>query len=466
MEPLNASRLATNSGSNLESGSDSYGPVTGATLDSRTAKSGDIFIAIEGEQSDGHGHLDHAVANGATAVLVRESKLKSIDLPEGCAVLSHPDPVQALWDLAESVRPRLKARTLAVTGSYGKTTTKDFLGEILKGYLKTVVSPKSYNNHLGLPLTLINAAPDTEVLILELGTNHPGEIKKLSRLARPEVGMITGIGKAHAEGLGGREGILAEKMELLHALPEDGVGIIAGDQPDLVEEAEKTGLALLKFGYSNNCDLMIRGTSEISWDGLDIDFWLDNWSTDMKLPRLGPFQALNAAAALLGAKALGCSPDDSVEALEGLGPPVGGRMRHVVVGPTHILDDSYNSNPDAALAVVEYFSRLPGSPKTLVLGDMLELGDQSALCHQELGKAAARCGAARLVAVGTWSKEIRRGAVAEGMDENQTFIFSGWRETAKAADQWLAPGALVLLKASRKIGLDRLLESLIEKGSS
>lgn len=466
MEPLNASQLASNSGSNLESGSDSHAPVTGVTLDSRTVKPGDLFFAVEGERSDGHGHLGHAVANGASAVLVKESRLKSIDLPNNCAVLSHPDPVQALWDLAESVRPQLKARTLAVTGSYGKTTTKDFLGEMLKRYLKTVVSPKSYNNHLGLPLTLLNAPPDTEVLVLELGTNHPGEIKKLSRLARPEVGVITGIGMAHSEGLGGRAGILAEKMELLHALPKDGVGIIAGDQPDLVEEAEKTGLDLLKFGYDEHCDLMIRSASEISWDGLDVHFWLDNWSTEMKLPRLGPFQALNAAAALLGAKALGCSPDDSVEALEGLGPPGEGRMRHVVMGQTHILDDSYNSNPDAALAVVKYFSRLPGSSKTFVLGDMLELGDQSALCHQELGKAVARCGAERLVAVGTWSQDIIRGAMDEGMDQSQTFIFTGWRETAEAADQWLVPGGLVLLKASRKIGLDRLLENLLEKRSS
>ncbi|MBM9508242.1 UDP-N-acetylmuramoyl-tripeptide--D-alanyl-D-alanine ligase [Actinacidiphila acididurans] len=419
-----------------------------AVIDSRHAGPGCLFVALPGERTDGHRFAAAAVASGAVAVLAA----RPVDVP----AIVVPDPLDALARLARTVMTRLDSPTVvALTGSAGKTGTKDLLSQLLAKAGTTVATPLSYNNQIGLPLTVLRADAATRCLLLEMGASRAGHITYLTGIVPPTVGLVLNVGTAHLGEFGGsKEAIATAKGELVEALPPDGLAVLNADDPYVMAMSARTTARVLTFGRAAGD---VRATRvELDRDGRP-SFTLthDGSSAPVRLGMYGEHHVANATAAAAVALSLGVALDDVAETLGSARQLTPGRME-VVERPdgVTVVNDAFNANPDSMDAALNALAAMSaGRRRTIaVLGEMRELGAESAAYHAELGRRVAAAGVAVLVAVGGLEAALVHGqAQAHGV--SSTLVPD--RDAAlEYLSGCLAPGDLVLVKGSHSAGLE------------
>jgi len=439
------------------------GSVTGTvTVDSRTVSTGDLFVALPGERVDGADFVAAAAAAGAVAALTTR--------PDGALPsLVVDDPIEALGRLAAAVHRRLQAAgvvTVGITGSSGKTSTKDLLGQVLAAAGPTVSPPGSYNNDIGLPLTVLSADEDTRFLVLEMGARGTGHIARLCRVAPPRIGVVLNVGSAHLGEFGSPEGIAQAKGELVEALPEDGTAVLTAEDPRVRGMAPRTRARVLLVGRSDDAE--VRAEDVALDDAARPRFTLVTAGErhPVTLQVVGEHQVANALSAAGAALAAGMAPAEVAAALSAAGPRSRWRME---VGRrpdgVTVVNDAYNANPESMRAALAALAGLPATRRIAVLGGMLELGPDAEAEHERLGRDAVAAGTDLIVAVGADAVGIATGARAAGLT-GEGSVHVPDRAAARALlSEVLRPGDVVLVKASRAFGLERLAEDLLADAS-
>jgi UDP-N-acetylmuramoyl-tripeptide--D-alanyl-D-alanine ligase len=443
---------------------DAGAEVTGrVTVDSRTVAAGDLFVALPGERVDGHDFLGPAAVAGAAAALVTRP-----DPALPCIAVD--DPVAGLGRLATAVHGRLTAaglRTVGITGSSGKTSTKDLLGQVLAAAAPTVSPPGSYNNDIGLPLTVLDADEGTRFLVLEMGARGPGHIARLCAVARPQVGVVLNVGSAHIGEFGSADGVAQAKGELVEALAEDGTAVLNADDPRVLGMAGRTRARVVTTGRGSDADVR---ASDVVLDGqarARFTLTAQDEAHPVALQVVGEHQVANALSAAAAALALGLPPGPVAEALSAAAPRSRWRME---VGRrpdgVTVVNDAYNANPESMRAALAALVGLPGSRRIAVLGGMAELGPGAPAEHERLGRDAAAAGIDLIVAVGADAVGITDGAVAAGRRAGEESVHVPDRTAAhELLSGVLRPGDVVLVKASRSYGLERLAADLLGDGA-
>ena len=424
------------------------------TTDSRSLTAGSLFVAIPGDKYDGNDFVREAHEKGAAGALVS----KAADLP--LSQVEVRDTRRAFGALARAWRRNFAIPAVAVTGSSGKTTVKELVASILGVSRSVCVTQGNLNNDIGVPLTLMLLTQEHDALVAELGANHAGEIDYLAGLVEPTVGIITNAGPAHLEGFGSLAGVAAAKGELLDHLPKAGTAVLNADDAFRAEWVARSRCEFtVTFGFAPHADCTVLGAPDYDTAGADFRMRLpDGEELDVRLPLLGRQNVANALAAAAAAQAVGAGADDIVTGL-GRATAVRGRLKSLAGrGGTTLVDDSYNANPGSVRAALDYLAVLGGT-RLLVLGDMAELGLEARALHREIGEyARGRCDA--LYTIG----ELAREAAAAYGPAGRAFADY---ETARAAlEPLLAANTTVLVKASRVMGLDRLVKALAAEASN
>jgi len=420
------------------------------STDSRQARAGDLFVAIKGDKFDGHDFVADVIAQGATAVLMERARAT----PGNAAVIAVEDTRKALGQFGARYRRDFRIPVIAVGGSNGKTTTKELIAAVLRQELPTVWSEASFNNDIGVPLTLLNIESRHRAAVLEAGTNHPGELPALVRLIEPGLGVITSIGREHLEHFHDVEGVAREEGWLAELLPGDGVLFLNGDSEWSDPIARRSSARVTRVGASLRNDW--RGEF-VAMRETGVTFRVlsprADFSGEYEVGLLGRHQVPNAVFALAVAAELGLSADQARAGLATAKPPKM-RMQFWEAGGVRVLDDCYNANADSMLAALQTLADLPCSGKRVaVLGDMAELGEHTAAAHGEIGRRAAELKIDRVVAVGKFAQDTADAAAAGGVEAE---IFSEVTAAASELPKRVKGGDLVLLKASRSTGLERM----------
>jgi UDP-N-acetylmuramoyl-tripeptide--D-alanyl-D-alanine ligase len=431
--------------------------VSGIAIDSRKAGRGDLFLPLRGVMHDGHEFLGEAFACGATAALVdRPDVARALD-GLGRAIVRVPDVRRALARLASAYRNHLDLKVVGITGSNGKTTTKEMLRVILGA--RAAVSPRSYNNDLGVPLTLLSANRHHRYCVVEMGTNAPGEIAALAQIARPDVGVVLNVAESHLSGLGDLDGVREEKAALARALPRDGCAILNWDDLRVRELMDELDCFALTFGTWEEADVF---ASEIRTRGRGLSFRAFN-KKRVRLQTYGVHNVHNALAAATAAMWLGehaCEVFDRLEAFR----PVAMRMAVEDVGRIRLINDAYNANPRSVESAILEMSVRAGRRRIAILGDMLELGDRAKEFHERIGRAVARASIDALWAIGPLSEATATAARAAGLKDVH------WSADVPAAlkDPPFEPrsGDVVLFKASRGVRLERVYDVVRKRAAA
>ena len=433
-------------------------PAHGISIDSRTAKPGHAFFALRGENFDGHRFVAAAEKAGCVFAVVEY-------IPENCTLpcILVNDTTKALGCFARSYKKLFPTVTLAVTGSVGKTTTKQFIFSVLDTKYHTNVTKGNFNNEIGLPLTLLNMNADHRALLLEMGMNHKGEISYLSRLAEPDIAVITNIGSAHLENLGSREGIRNAKMEIIDGMHPGGILILNADEP-LLAGAEAAGLTKIYIGVQNENASYRADRIRMNDDHMLFDVLMHGFRImqDVRVNVVGRHNIHNALTAAVCGMLLGISEEDIRRGLLNFVPA---DMRQSVTeknGVT-VIEDCYNASPEsmrAGLDVLCHTAKVKDRRPIAVLGDMKELGTCSGEAHLGVGRYAAQCGISRLITFGSAAAEIAKGAVENGMSPGDVLIIENTEDAegaAKLIRTVLQKNDVVLFKASRAVAIERLI---------
>lgn len=429
--------------------------VTGVTSDSRSVRPGDLFVAVSGERVDGHDHVDAALGAGAAGALV------SSDARFAGTVVRVADTREALLRLAADERAGSEAEVVGITGSTGKTSVKDLTAAVLATRFRVHASPRSFNTEIGVPLTLLNAPPDTEVVVCEMGSRGPGHIARLCEVARPGVGVVTNVGPAHLEMFGSVDAVADAKAELVEALPESGTAVLNADDPRVSAFDARTRAGILRFGTGPIAD--VRG-EELRLDPSGLaSFTLrtPDGTERVQLAVPGEHMAWNALAAAAAGVALGLTAGECATGLKEA--RVSSWRMEITEGRDgiRILNDAYNANPTSMAAALKAARWIAGRHRCVaVLGPMAELGAASAEEHERVGELAARLGIDHLVVVGEEARLIAVGAVREGVEPDRVFRCDTPEEAAAAALRAARPGDVVLVKGSRVAGLERVAEAM------
>ncbi len=437
-------RIAAAAGAQVEAPPHVDGPAR-VTIDSREVGPGDLFVGLSGETHDGGQFAVHALAEGAWGVLVEP---EHAPIATGAAVMTAEDPLAALQSLARAWRRELGASTIAITGSTGKTSTKDILAALLQPHRRTFVSRGNFNTEIGLPLELLAAPEGTEALVLEMGMRGAGQIAELAAIAEPDVGVIVNVGPAHLELLGSIEAIAAAKAELIADLHGGATAVIPANE-SLLDPHRRHDIATVTFGPGGDVTLAAQtpdGDVEIDAQGERIALKLDFHQAHLRG---------NLLAAVAAARAIGVSPAGAVTVAFSGRRGERTRLRNGVT----VIDDCYNANPMSMRAALDDLAATAGGGRSVaVLGDMLELGPDEARFHAEIGAHAATLGVGLLVAVGPRSREI---ADAFG-DAGEAVLAEDAARAAQLVPGLVEPGDTVLVKASRGVGLERVTEALTD----
>src|SRR5580692_8606580 len=432
---------------------------TGYSIDSRTVAPDELFFAVRGERFDGHDFVTAAFERGAVGAVV--SRARAASLPD--AALARPlliaeDPLLALQSLATHVRRQWGRRVVAITGSAGKTTTKEAVAAALGAKFNVLKSQGNLNNGFGLPLQLLRLTQEHEIAVVEMGMNHAGEIAALARIATPDWGVITNVGTAHIENFKeGQAGIARAKFELVEALPANGVAFLNCDDAYAAQFGRDFQGRVVYFGSGPIADPQILSVAEDS-DGLHVRFRAGEREGAFTLHMLGAHNASNALAGLAVALEAGVDLDAAVKALASLS--AGDKRGEVIdVGGATILNDSYNSNPEALRSMIQTLASRPAGRRILVGGEMLELGEHGPALHTACGRAAAEAGLDLVAGVQGNAEHLATAACKGG-------VASLFLPDAEAAGRWLKqnlqPGDVVLIKGSRGVHLERAIAALTE----
>ncbi|HEV3270945.1 MAG TPA: UDP-N-acetylmuramoyl-tripeptide--D-alanyl-D-alanine ligase [Candidatus Methylacidiphilales bacterium] len=438
--------------------------------DTRTLLAGDCFVALQGDRFDGHAFVPQVKGRGAVAALVSHG-LDPADLPGDLGLVEVPDTLEALQRFAANYRQLLSVRTIGVTGSSGKTSTKELIASVLRVRFKTKATEGNLNNHIGVPLTLIRLDEDDEYGVVEMGMNHPGELAPLVKMTAPEIGVISSIGPAHIEFFSDQAAIAAEKAELIAALPPEGLAVLNADDEWSRRVANRTHARVVWVGDHPDSSWRAQDL-QIAADGLSFLLRHNGSAATVRLPVMNRVMAANALLAAAVGRECGLTMDEIARGLEAVRLP-GARMQvlnahgsQAASGPW-IINDSYNANPDSMKAALTALGEFPGAIRRLaVLGSMGELGRHAAELHREVGEFAARRGLEFLIAVGPHAEACAKGAMEAGLSRNRIVAALDAEEAAVALKPLLREGDAVLVKGSHFMGLERLVNVITGKDAS
>lgn len=438
-------------------------------IDSRGLSDGSMFLAIVGAVHDGHAFVESVIQKGCRGVLIDLNHAARMAIEPlqraGISCFAVEDTTRALGDLANYHRKRCRAQLVAITGSNGKTSTREMTASVLGQHFNTLVSLKNFNNEIGVPLTLFRLGAEHQWVVAEMGMNHFGEIRRLGQISCPNLGVITNIGPAHLEGVGSLDGVMAAKGELLETLSPEGTAILNADDSRCRLLAGRYPGEVLAYGFSEDADVRADAVLE---DGRKTVFTLvfPHSSTEVALHAPGRFMVLNAlAAATVGFKA--GVPVEKIKAGLELFQPVDGRARIIdLKSGIHIINDTYNANPGSMAAAINLLTTVgKGCRCFFAMGDMRELGASSASLHHEIGRLSAEAGLVRIAATGDYSGSVAEGARAGGMAADQ--IVTGSQSVIfEDLKQHLMPGDWVLVKGSRSMGMEKLVTELVNWAGS
>ncbi|MDR7002002.1 UDP-N-acetylmuramoyl-tripeptide--D-alanyl-D-alanine ligase [Neobacillus niacini] len=430
--------------------------VENVVIDSRKIETGSLFVPFKGERVDGHKYVEDSIQKGAAAALWQSDVPNP---PEHLPILMVDDCLTALQELARSYRKQLDIKVVGITGSNGKTTTKDLTAGLLSTQYKVQKTEGNYNNQIGLPLTILGLEEDTDIAVLEMGMSGRGEIEFLTKLACPDAVVITNVGESHLLDLGSREGIAEAKLEILQGLKEGGLAVLHGEEPLLMERIHqfKGNVQVQTFGRSETNDLFPTHIVQLDHGNR---FTTNASNESFVLPVLGTHNILNALAAMLIARYLNVPFAKMNEGLAGIKLT---NMRMELVEGKHgekIINDAYNASPTSMIAAIELVSNLQGyDKKILVLGDMLELGPQEEQYHLQIGNGLNPDKIDLLFTYGKLGAHIAKGARTV-LGENRVFEFMDKKDLLQELEQHVNEKALVLVKASRGMKLEEIVNSL------
>jgi UDP-N-acetylmuramoyl-tripeptide--D-alanyl-D-alanine ligase len=439
--------------------------VGSVSTDTRTLASGDTFVALAGPSYDGHAFLETAAERGAAGALVEPSRVARF--PAGLAVVAVADTLRALQDLAHAVRKRVATRVVAITGSAGKTTTKEALAAMLATRYSTVRNKGNLNNHIGLPLSLLDLRAAPDYAVLELGMNHAGEIRRLVEIAEPDVRVWTNVGTAHLEFFGTREAIADAKAEVLENAATRTLAVVNADDPLVMARVAGFSGRLLTFGFGKSADIRAHQVVPRGFDGTRARVATPIGELELDVPLPGMGHVLNMLAATGVAVEAGIEAEAIATTVKELAPVARRGEVHRRADGTRIVDDSYNASPSALDMMLEVMAHDPAAGRRVAfLGEMLELGAQSAALHREAGRKAVEAGAAVVVAVGgDPARALRDGAVEAGLDPAAARYFESSAAAAAEAAVLVGPGDLVVVKGSRGTRMERVVDALLEEAA-
>ena len=449
--------------------------LAGVWVDSRLVKPGGVFVALRGETLDGHDFVEDAFARGARAALVARWPALSrpflrveagAPLPAPTAeernwpvCIQVPDTLRALQDLAAYWRARFQVRVVGITGSVGKTTTKELTYSVLRRRYRTLRSEGNYNNEIGLPLTLLQLEPRHERVVLEMGMYQVGEIARLAEISRPVIGVVTNVGPVHLERLGSLERIAQAKAELVEALPPEGVAVLNYDDPLVRPMADRTAARAFFYGLTPEADLWADQIASFGLEGIRFRFHYRGERIHVKVPLLGRHSVHTALRAASVGLIEGLTWEEIVSGLQ----DVSAQLRLVSVpGPngSRILDDTYNSSPASCLAALNLLEELDGR-RIAVLGDMLELGEYEREGHCKVGRRAADV-VDKLITVGPRGRIIGEEALRSGMAPEDVAILETNEEAIQVLRAMVQPGDIILVKGSRGMRMEQIVAALGE----
>lgn len=434
----------------------------GVGIDSRRVGPGDLFVAIVGPNHDAHRFVGQVAEAGVAGVLVVQGRLP--ERPDALCVIEVPDTTAALGALGAGHRGGFHGPVVAITGSSGKTTTKEMCAAILSAAGPCLKTEGNLNNEFGVPLTLLRRESHHERLVIELGMNHRGEIAKLAALVRPTVALVTNCGVAHIEFLGSREAIAREKGDLYAALAPDGVAIANLDDERAAAQARRFGGRGIGYSCGDAGDVRARRARFVEGGAFAFTLETPEGKAEVRVTGLGATTVPNATGAATAAMAAGATLDHVVQGLAAYRPPKG-RMAPSPIAPgATVIDDSYNANPASMRASLEALASLAGERGGIaVLGDMGELGDTGTAAHRDAGRWAAELGLRGLVALGDHAGRMVEAARAAGMDESRTHVAGSPEAASRWVRQRLREGDWVLVKGSRAMKLERVVQALREE---
>ena len=464
---FSAEEVLAATGADLVSGAKGPDRVSGVSIDSRTIQPGQLYVAIHGKRLNGHEFIGEALAQGAVGAIVDQWPLKMVPFPRvpgssvepgtrgngtGC-VWKVQDTLRALGDLARFHRQRFPVKVAAITGSAGKTTTKTMAAHLLADGESLLATPGTQNNQIGVPLTLFQITERISTVVLELGTNQWGEIRRLTEITQPAVGVITAIGQGHLETFGDLRGVLRAKGEMWEAIGRDKTMVLNAEDPLLWEAGRRLPQRVIWYGT--------RPEAQVRAEQIELDAWESrcwvNGQWKLTLPLPGRHNLMNALAALACVEALEGDLSSAVERLAGV-PTVAGRLTRQALDGCTLIDDSYNANPTSLAAALEVFQKTEcAGRRVAVIGDMLELGEQGPALHAQAGRRIAEAGFDLLITVGSLSRHLLEAAREAGVPTAVTWAFDDSEAAGEFVRKIIHPGDLILVKGSRGMQMEKIL---------
>ena len=435
----------------------------GISTDTRTLAAGDLFIALAGENFDGHDYLAKAAERGAAGLLIRADAAKKLAMAPGeLPVIAVPDTLRALGDIARDWRQRFQIPVVAITGSSGKTTTKEMIATIASRTRNTLKTEGNLNNRIGVPLTLLRLRKNHEIAVVEMGTNSPGEIAMLAAIALPDVGLITNIGPAHIEGLGSLDAIREEKGSLFEVMAGRGAAILNHDDPAIGVLAGLLQGKRVTFGLGPDAAITARRVETVGPEGVRFDLVIDGIGAPVFLAAAGEHNVRNALAAAAAAWTLGFDRSQIAAGLAAFRPVPGRTEIRQLGNGAHLVIDTYNANPASVREALKTLQGLRGNGKAVViLGDMLELGERSEEWHGEIGALLADTDIQDLFLKGSLTKALAAGAIRMGFPAERIAFFDDPQQVVSSLRSWLKKGDWVLIKGSRKMKMEAVAENMI-----
>jgi len=442
--------------------------VCGISTDSRQVKKGNIFIALQGENFDGHDFVRKAVEKGVASVIISNEALLDLgEMDKAVSIIKVSDTLQALGDLAHNYRQRFSLPVIGLTGSSGKTTTKEMMAAIIGREKNILKTEGNLNNLIGLPQTIFRLTAEHELAILEMGTNTRGEIKRLTRIAGPSIGLITNIGPAHLAGFGSVDVVAQEKADLFLNMPQAGIAVVNIDDEAVKIIAERWNGRRINFSMSPNADVTVNDIEKNGARGMRFNLVIDGTSQKVEMKIVGIHHVYNAMAAAACAWAAGISPETIKKGLE-VFSPVGGRMEMIKLqNGAYVIDDSYNANPASVREALMTLKDLKNHHSGYVfLGDMLELGDAAEEMHRRIGMLLGTIGVNAVFLQGEYSAITAAAARDGGMQRENIFIMQDSKEGIAFLKKNLKKDDWVLVKGSRRMKMEMIVTQICEEFGS
>lgn len=428
--------------------------IEGVSIDSRTAKPGDLFVAVKGNRYDGHDYLAKAAKAGCLAAIVRRNPQPPAEVLDRFTVgsIGVEDTVTALGELGAFYRSYTPASAIAVTGSNGKTTVKQMIHHVLSRRLRGSCGLKSFNNAVGVPLTLFGIEPADDYVVCEIGSNRPGEVNILSRIVKPDVAVVTCVGRSHLAGLRDLAHVAVEKVSILAGLTDQGLAVVSADSKHLDRALLAYNCNTIRFGLADSAALRLTGYKALG-NGHRIEI-NERFCMDLAIP--GRHNAMNALAVMAVAQRFGFDYDEIAAGLADF-QSLESRLEFIHLPSATIIDDTYNANPDSLMAAVEVLADCRAKRRVIIAGDMLELGQEAESLHFEAGRDLAAKGVDLLIGVGPLGRYIAEGAAEKGVE---TEVFDSRSAAAAGLPKLLHAGDAILVKGSRAMEMERLIKPI------